>query len=733
MPGNFAVVQYWTNFNSLTNMKNLNKTALMLIATAACMPSVSAKDIYVSATGNNANDGLTAATAKATLTGLNDVIEKGDLIHVIGMLDMRNEIPADMQTFSSQWGDVNTAETIGTYINMKNEKIGFNLASKGVTNWEGASFVGEDEESGFSGGGEIPLFIMRGRNKDGFRFDNITFADASPMRDGGSIYVCDEAILTFTNCRFTNIHPSWDNAYTKTESDDAVVYKFNGGDTYQFGNTEGRGGAIRLESNCIVKMNNCEFSGNIAKLGGSIMVTGTTQSKSSEDTLYINDGDGNPTQCGLYLYECKFLDNTAFGINDDADAYIEDTRGAAITVWCLNASAYVDVDHCLFQGNKTWNYAGAIYAYQNVSYGHLADITIRNSTFVDNYAERGGAIGVKREGSNPTESKKYANNIVIKLLNSTLMYNEAKNEGGAICQWGSLLASGNKYSKDLFQIVNCDIYGNTSRGDNAGFGAGIALMNAEDKLLENLNFNIYNTVIEGNTDAQGNYSDLICCELGVLDVKNSYIGVVPTRNDLGAEELGLTDEPTLHLGYDDDMSVISDYNAACYSMYDIPFIPLDDESVLFNAGNIEYTKQDLTYAGVLDDSSLQYNVNGQPVLGYDISASDQLGFPRPDGTCAIGCAETTMTNIEENYASGEDLPYLSGDTDGVTSVIGVGMSIKRLGSVIVADESMISVYTVGGSLVAKGYGNVSIANLADGVYVVSANSSNGKAVVKIVK
>lgn len=714
-------------------MKNLNKAALMLMASAVWVPGMSAKDIYVSADGNNSNDGLTAATAKATLTGLNDVIEKGDLIHVIGMLDMRNEIPADLPVLSSQWGDANTAETIGTYINMKNEKVGFNLASKGVTNWEGASFVGEDEESGFSGGGEVPLFIMRGRNKDGFRFDNITFADASPMRDGGSIYVCDEAILTFNNCRFTNIHPSWENAYDKTENDNGVMYKFNGGDKYQFGNAEGRGGAIRLESNCIVRMNNCEFTNNIAKLGGSIMVTGTTRSVDSEDTLWINDGDGNPTQCGLFLYGCKFIDNTAFGIDDNDDAYIDDTRGAAITVWCLNAGAYVDVDHCLFQGNKTWNYAGAVYAYQNVAYGHMADITIRNSAFFNNYAERGGAIGVKREGNNPAESKKYSNNIIIRLLNSTMMYNEAKNEGGAICQWGSINATGNKFSKDLFRIVNCDIYGNMTRGDNAGFGAGIALMNAEEKLLENLDFNIYNTVIEGNVDSQGTFSDLICTELGVLDVKNSYIGVVPKRSDIGAEELGLTDEETVHIGYEDEMSVISDYNASCYDMYEIPFIPLEEGSPLANSGNIEYTVQPVTYAGVIDDSNLQHNTEGQPILGYDISASDQLGFARPEGTCAIGSAETTMENIEENYANGEELPYLTSGVNSILADNGNDVEIMYDGSVVKAANSMLVVYGMDGKAVAKGFNSLNISNLSKGIYVVRVSSANGIGVAKIVR
>lgn len=715
-------------------MKKFDKAASLILALAACVPTISAKDIYVSATGDNANNGLTAATAKATLTGLNDIIEKGDLIHVSGMLDMRKEIPADMPTFQGQWNDANTAETIGTYINMKNEKIGFNLASKGISNWEGASFIGEDEESGFSGGSEVPLFIMRGRNRNGFRFDNITFADASPMRDGGAIYVCDEAILTFNNCRFVNIHPNWENAYTKTINDNGVMYKFNGGDKYQFGNNEGRGGAIRLESNCIVRMNNCEFSNNIAKLGGSIMVTGTTMSRDSEDTLFINDGDGNPTQCGLYLYGCSFTDNSAFGVNDDENSYIDDTRGAAITVWCLNTSAYVDVDHCLFRGNKTWNYAGAIYAYQNVAYGHQADINIRNSAFIENYSERGGAIGVKREGNNPAESKKYSNNIMIKLLNSTLMYNEAKNEGGAICQWGSILATGKKFTKDLFQIVNCDIYGNTTRGDNAGFGAGIALMNAEEKLLENLEFNIYNTLIENNTDSQGNFSDLICTELGVLDVKNSYIGVVPKRNDLGEEELGLTEEPTVHLGYTEDASVVPSYNAECFNMYDIPFIPLDNNSVLANAGDIKYTKQNETYSGVIDDSDLKHNVNGQPVMGYDIAASDQLGFARPEGTCAVGSSETTMDNIEENYANGEQLPYL-GDQSSIVSIAADenAVTIARDGFVISSDKAMISVYTVSGNLVAKGFGTVNIGNLSEGVYVISAISAEGKAVAKIIR
>ena len=76
-------------------MKKFTSMAACLLMAGTVPFTASAKDLYVSAQGDDSNDGLTSATAKKTLTALDAIIEKNDVVYVSGILNLDNEVPAD--------------------------------------------------------------------------------------------------------------------------------------------------------------------------------------------------------------------------------------------------------------------------------------------------------------------------------------------------------------------------------------------------------------------------------------------------------------------------------------------------------------------------------------------------------------------------------------------------------------------------------------------------------------
>jgi hypothetical protein len=149
---------------------------------------------------------------------------------------------------------------------------------------------------------------------------------------------------------------------------------------------------------------------------------------SSGGGLYIED-------CEQTVRNCNFVDNLA-------------TNGGGIAV--NNSVAHID--GCRFSGHSIGEHGGGI----NIDYDSTA--TIRNSVFVDNYAQDGGAaIVVFQECSAVIESCVFADN--------------NGGHGGGIELWyGSVT------------VLNSTFYGNTSNYSDAGaFGciaADITLINS---------------------------------------------------------------------------------------------------------------------------------------------------------------------------------------------------------------------------------------------------------------
>ena len=199
---------------------------------------------------------------------------------------------------------------------------------------------------------------------------------------GGAIYIDDESVITINNTLF--------------ETNQAV----NGGAIYIDGST--------------LNLDNVKFLTNSANRGGAIFVGTTTTSAADEITLNIN--------------------NTVFESNNASD-------GAAI--YLRNADFETNhISGSTFKGNKATTRGGAVFV-ENSS------LTIENSRFEGNEAaNRGGAIvfeANKTNTPNPADANK-----TLEIINTDFIGNKTgQNSGGAIYINASLDNSvhGNKVVK----------------------------------------------------------------------------------------------------------------------------------------------------------------------------------------------------------------------------------------------------------------------------------------------
>ncbi len=706
-------------------MGKFTKMMVALCATVGFSTTMQAKDVYVSATGNDSNSGLTADAPKATLNGLNGVISAGDVVHVKGFLNMANEKAAAPATFDKNsdcgvWGNDNNGGVQGFYLQGRRSVI---------NDWQDVVFEGEDpEEDGFSGNGETQLFFSSGGDVT-YVFRSLGFKNGITNSEGGVIYVKDNGHLAFENCQFLNNHIDMSQA---TASQDGIYTKYNANV-----NSE-RGGAIRVEYGQVT-IDGSYFEGNFNKKGGGVCITGG-RLEVTNTTFYRN---------GYYDEENEnaFLDEQTGG-------------GQAIFAWALNTATTVKIDHCLFDSNRAWNAGGAVTIWSNVGYQRYTDMTITNSAFFNNFAERGGAIATCNGYSMAEGGKDNPKNIFLKVANTTISQNTARADGGAVCMWGGAVGPTSEYTHDRIYFVNTTIFGNQTLG-NAGHGAGYKEMKQENGGAimgnpDNVDRYFYNTIIEGNialdaNDGQGEYSDFTTA-YGYQYIKNSRIGRfcpldglqtedwIATLNDgagLGDDSrqgysgstIGGTDENPEELLLDDGSQTTT-------TMYEtsngiIQFIPVPDDSELLNGGDATLT-QLANFQITAPDG-----VNIRTINGYDVAAEDQVGFTRGSQP-VIGAIEATLSDIIEEDENGNTyfdgsrtLPYLTDGIQGV--VVSNQMTFNRNGYQLSVDGAMLTVYDLQGRSMAYGKENVSLASLPAGVYVVKAVVNGKTESVKVVK
>ncbi|MDR2382855.1 MAG: T9SS type A sorting domain-containing protein [Prevotellaceae bacterium] len=280
--------------------------------------SASANDVYVSTTGNDNNDGLSATSAFATFGKALTSVEDGGTVHVSGFLyacdDNANPLPNDdinksgyaiTKTVIVQGTDKATDGFIGfsevtynagRFFTVNNDGI---LTLKNLTLKDG---VGSNRSGGvFVNGGTLTA--------EDVIFDNCeSMTTGSDPARGGAVEVEKTLGLTFKRCLFKNNKaPKGGAFYIQDTQNPNVELRF---EACSFvGNRSSQGGAscsglfFRLMAeNLTINILNCTFSGNInASTGGAIYIYGAQASNVFNivnSTLVDNIGQSNNSGSG---------------------------------------------------------------------------------------------------------------------------------------------------------------------------------------------------------------------------------------------------------------------------------------------------------------------------------------------------------------------------------------------------------------------------------------------------
>lgn len=672
-----------------------------MIAAGMISGSVSAKDLYIAANGNDSNSGIAESQPRATLTSLNDIIEQGDIIHVKGMIDITNEIALGdgAQDKNSTWGhyiSYQGGNHNGFYIN------GSNTAVDGkISPWKEITITGENpSEDGFDGGEATRIFYVRGDNKvNTVKFKNLTFRNGlAPKEGAGALFIHDNGWVEVENCIFEDNHLDYTVLTEETHSSGNIKLKNSKSE---------RGGAINFQFGKLT-VTDSKFYNNHNRRGGALIATGGT----------------------LKVTRCEFEGNGA-----EVDGkYLDDSRGGAVHLWPLNTEITATFDHCDFVGNTTWNNSGALYMQSNTDSSNLLDAVFTNCSFIQNATidGQGGAVMINN-GENYSSKEDKLKNIYATFANCSFLFNEAKSEAGGIYLNGGI-------AKDELRLVNCTLAKNVTKG-NAGHGAGYCEGIANDTYKpEDTDRYFYNCLLEQNeapgaSDGKGEYSDLLT--FGYFTTSNSYYGRIMftkvTEQDFydGLASFGIDRENVWHadhtgnFGDEKNTFVLTEeaLNGYEWSGGTFKFVTLADDDELLTKGSPEYLAMEPRK--VTAPNGKEFTIQG-----YDISKSDQMGFKRPEGTCAVGSMEAS-TSVTDEYYDGRDFPYLAEVGAGIQTVNYDKSNMTYEDGIVIAEGALITVYNISGIPVASGINQVSMRNFAGGIYIVRATGGNVDSTIKI--
>ena len=370
-------------------MKTLvQKFWAIICFTCVVFTANAAKHIYLSATGNDENNGLTAETAVKTLGKVHEIIGVGDIIHVSGIIDISKEAKSADGVVGGNVQQSGGLHNGGFYF-----KAG---------TWHNSKMIGEDPtQDGFTGAYDGRIFRIDGGTHT---FENLLFTQGSDVvNDGGSGLWMRGSTNTFINCRFIGNRPNYDPD-----------------DFSKFINTNSEGGAVKI-SNGTTSFENCYFAENANTRGAALFIIGGTVNISGcvfedHDLSTIGGSEGiiytwtvnNPI---ITIDRCIFQNNTVLADGGAISMSNRTDRTENKTVMKILNSAFV---------KNAANRGGAFY-YNNTKVGTVDTILIANSSFMGNIANSYGGcmfLGATQPNSEFT------------MANTSLISNYTNGNGG---------------------------------------------------------------------------------------------------------------------------------------------------------------------------------------------------------------------------------------------------------------------------------------------------------------
>ena len=304
---------------------------LIIALSLSIFQTLSAKDIFLSSGGSDANTGLSETEAVATLTKAFALAENGDNILVSGIIDISQEVSG------------NNGVTV--------PDIAF-------------SIIGESPSStGFTGNNTTRILNIA-NNNNGTRYQNLSFINGASSQTTGSAVSVRNSNPVFVNCSFQ------DNVATSCK------------------------GTVYLYTPNQVQFNNCTFSGNKAQQGGAIYSEqrGTLSLDQCMiencDLQSISNSNGGALQ--ILGIESLVLKNSVV-----RKCLVAQRGGAINIENNINTAEPVNssirIENSLLAQNQANDAGGAISIKNNVS-NNIMDMQIINCTIWKNYVKtQGGA------------------------------------------------------------------------------------------------------------------------------------------------------------------------------------------------------------------------------------------------------------------------------------------------------------------------------------------------------
>lgn len=714
----------------MRNVSTLKRMVLAILFAGLFTSSYAdAKKYYLSPEGSDDNNGLTEATAKASICGVITEIYKSPTleqdtagkvpveIYVNGIIDITKE-----PSRSGAWRDI--IGNAGDYATGYPQLLkGPDSVEREYRTWNAnggnmgilfldipMTFIGTDTATcGFSGENRTRLFrIDGGLTWGAHTFRNLKFINGSNTNSdtGGGLYVRSVAV-NFENCFFTE-----NRAITRS------------------GDNNNQGGAMVFIA-ATINIDNCEFRHNYGGLGGAIAWQGgpcniTNSLFYANNAAWISDGEGG------------FL----WGI---PDGYGAANKGGAIGITISNGkNSSLIVKDCRMVHNGANNSGGAVYFEETgaANNGVPTPVRFENCVMADNFAmsswngegeadagKGGGAIYLHNAVAGMTGFS-----VQFSLINTSILANYAQGGGGAIlCKYGR---EGNELN-----LINCTITENTVGAlDGWGYNAaGIRSLDAADPSVspQSMKKRIWNTIIEGNhaliadqlnagrpdlyygdINYQNKYVNNVVAN---LDMRNSWLGRISFGDQLAVELKDSNTGEHIGGGYiatEDELNELKKINKWNYSSsgeLKALFTLWDNSDYIFDEGYLFLPGENegLTFG------------NSRLLTSWDVE-TDGRGLIRKftDGKCAIGAIEqdsevyplavnkNTVSNVDLNiYYTGQSL-YVNG----ISELPVIKINIFNMSSQLVA--------SVTESIEVGVFAQELPVNLASGVYVIQVIAGN---------
>ncbi|WP_445715657.1 T9SS type A sorting domain-containing protein [Flavobacterium sp.] len=332
-------------------------------------------DVYTTAAGNNANNGLTPATPKATLAAAISVASNGDRIFIdygsynevglninksLEIIGLGEEMTVFKRTSGvNRWGVISAN-------NVKISKLTiteYNLASDGIaisiTGGTGIEFNRVNIYANVGSAGQGAVLISGAATSVTFKNSGSPCNRISSANYGGAFKIVGSTVV-LDNCSINN----------------NVVTSFNGG-------------GVRVEGTTAdVTINRCTFDDNSSQAGGAIcVVAGTLNINNSCFNTNIAEGNSNIDGGGAIFIQpgaltnvnisnCSFTGNSA--INASAD-------GGAISVKnSSSATCNINFTTCSFTSNSCADKGEDIYF--DRAFSPTYNVTFKNNTFFSVYS-----------------------------------------------------------------------------------------------------------------------------------------------------------------------------------------------------------------------------------------------------------------------------------------------------------------------------------------------------------